>query len=251
MNRTIAVAGKGGTGKTTVAALVTRELKKRGKVPILAVDADPVANLGPALGIIPEKTVGQIGHEFLGSKLSIPEGMSKTGYLELRLNETIAESKDIDLVTMGQAEGPGCYCSVHNILGGFIEKLAPNYQYVVVDNEAGMEHLSRRTIPRIDSLLLVSDPTRRGLKTIHQLLDLIRHLDLELKQSFLVIDRGQPDLPDELEEVLAPLGLELLGVIPEDEEIARLDLEDKPLTDLSEDSSASREVARMCDRIVH
>ena len=251
MNRTIAVAGKGGTGKTTVAALVTRELKKRGKVPILAVDADPVANLGPALGIRPEKTVGQIGHEFLGSKLSIPAGVSKTAYLELRLNETIAESQDIDLVTMGQAEGPGCYCSVHNILGGFIEKLAPNYQYMVVDNEAGMEHLSRRTIPRIDSLLLVSDPTRRGLKTVRQLLELINSLNVEIKECFLVIDRSQPDIPDELHEALAPLGLELLGTIPDDEDIARLDLEDKPLTELSEDSFAYREVARICDRIVH
>lgn len=251
MSRTIAVAGKGGTGKTTVAALVIRELIRRGKNPILAVDADPVCNLGPALGVKPEKTVGQIGQEFLGTKLSIPDGMSKTGYLELKLNETIAESKNIDLITMGQAEGRGCYCSVHNILNGFIEKLAPNYQYLVVDNEAGMEHLSRRTIPRIDSLLLVSDPTRRGLKTVRQLLELIRNLDLEMEDCFLVIDRGQPDLPGELKDALAPISLELLGIIPEDGEIARLDLEDKPLTELSEESVAYRAVAMICDRIIH
>jgi CO dehydrogenase maturation factor len=251
MNKTIAVAGKGGTGKTTVAALVVRELLRRGKTPILAIDADPVSNLGPALGINPQKTIGQVGKEFIDSKLNLPPGMSKTSYLELQMNEALSEAQGVDLLVMGRTEGPGCYCSIHNILNGFVDKLSPNYQYLVVDNEAGMEHFSRRTISRIDNLLLVSDPTRRGLRTIQLLLQLIESLGLDITERFVVIDQNQSIIPPEVEAGLDSLGIEFLGAIPEDEQITRLDLADRPLTDLSEDSVASQAVSKLCERLIH
>jgi CO dehydrogenase maturation factor len=251
MARIIAVAGKGGSGKTTVATLLTRELKKRGKVPILAIDADPVANLGPSLGIKYEKTIGQVEQEFLYSKLNIPPGMTKASYLELRLNEAIAEAADIDLLVMGRPEGPGCYCSVHNMLHEFIERLSTNYQYLIVDNEAGMEHFSRGTIPKIDNLLLVSDPTRRGIRTVRLLLQLIKNLGLEMKECFLVIDRSRSEIPPEVKEGLDSLGVEILEVIPEDEEINRLDLKDRPLIELKAESAAAQAVSRLCDRLIN
>ena len=165
MTKTIAVAGKGGTGKTTVAALLIRYLVDNKKGSVLAIDADPSTNLNLALGVPLEETVGDIREETLqevqgGSSLS---GMSKPDYLELRVNQAIVEEKGFDLLAMGRPEGPGCYCAANNMLRVCVDHLSKSYDYVVIDNEAGLEHLSRRTTRDVDLLLTVSDPTMRGI----------------------------------------------------------------------------------------
>ncbi|HID11122.1 MAG TPA: carbon monoxide dehydrogenase, partial [Candidatus Latescibacteria bacterium] len=138
----VAVSGKGGTGKTTIAALLVRKLMRMDG-PVLAVDADPNSNLGEQLGMEVGETIGDIREEVLEEEL--PPGMTKDRYLELRIQETLTEGEGVDLLTMGRPEGPGCYCYVNHLLRGFLDRLSKNYRHIVVDNEAGMEHLSRRT----------------------------------------------------------------------------------------------------------
>ncbi|MCX5867125.1 MAG: AAA family ATPase [Proteobacteria bacterium] len=250
MSKIIAVAGKGGSGKTTVAALLIRELQNRRKVPILAIDADPVANLGPFLGIKVENTIGAVEQEFRNAREKIPPGMTKASYLEILLNGAIAERNGVDLLVMGRPEGPGCYCSVHNLLREFIEKLSTNYPYLIVDNEAGMEHFSRGTFPRVDHLLLVSDPSRRGIKSVKSLIRLVQDLQLKIPEYSLVVDRTRSGIPPEIQADLNGLGARLLGVIPEDQEITGLDLHDLPITELSRESSAARAFSEICDLLL-
>lgn len=249
MSKVIAIAGKGGSGKTTVAALLIRELQIRGKVPVLAIDADPVACLGPFLGIKAEKTIGAVEQEFQNAREKIPPGMTKSSYLEILLNGAIAENKGVDLLVMGRPEGPGCYCSVHNMLREFIEKLSANYSYLVVDNEAGMEHFSRGAIPRIDQLILVSDPSRRGIKSAQALIRLIGELEMKIPECLLIMDRTRSGLPPEIRADLNGLGAKLLGVIPEDQEITGLDLRDLPVTEIQNESAAARAVSGICDQL--
>jgi len=158
----IAVAGKGGSGKTTVASLVIRYLLRKGSGPILAVDADPNANLGDSLGFRVKETVGSVIAAFNDEKINIPPGMTKENYLEYRLNQALVEGRELDLVAMGRGEGPECYCYPNLILRKFTDKLASNYAYLVMDNEAGLEHLSRRTTQNVDELLMVSNHSVKG-----------------------------------------------------------------------------------------
>ena len=183
MSVSIAVAGKGGSGKTSVASLVIRYLKKNGFEPILAVDADPNANLGESLGLARKQTIGSIIASFNKEKINIPPGMTKEAYLEYRLNEALVEGKGLDLVTMGRGEGPECYCYPNLLLRKFIDTLADNYSYVVMDNEAGMEHLSRRTTQNIDELLIVSNHSVKGVRTVARIKDLVTQLKLVIKRQ--------------------------------------------------------------------
>jgi len=176
----IAVAGKGGSGKTTLTSLIIRYLKNNSMVPILAVDADANANLGESLGLTVPKTVGQMLDEFQGDKINIPPGMTKELYLDFKLNEILVESQGLDLLTMGRGEGPECYCYPNVILKKFADTLADNYAYTVMDNEAGMEHLSRRTTQDVDALLLVSNHSVKGVRTIGRIIELVSSLKLRV-----------------------------------------------------------------------
>ncbi len=237
MGKLVAVAGKGGVGKSTFCALVIRYLLKKGEVPILAVDADPNSNLPVMIGIKPEETIGQILEEFMGAKLTIPQGMSKQSFLELRLNQAVAEGKDIDLIVMGRPEGPGCYCAPNAVLRDFLDRMRDNYKWVVVDNEAGMEHLSRRTEGKINYLFIVSDPTVKGIRTVKNLLNLCAQLSLEIDEKFLIINRTQK-LDKRLLDMINKLEVKYLGAILEDNQVIEFDLEEKPLLQLPDSSPA-------------
>jgi len=234
----IAVAGKGGSGKTSIASLVIRYLKKNSTGPILVVDADPNANLGESLGLEVRQTVGLMLNDFQRDKINIPPGMTKENYLDYKLNEVIVESKGLDLVTMGRGEGPDCYCYPNLILKKFADSLANNYAYMVMDNEAGMEHLSRRTTQNVDALLLISNHSVKGVRAIARIKELVAELKLVVKRQLAIINLVPDKLDPLVAEELNRLGIEPAAIIPEDEEVYQYDLALKPLLDLPDTSKA-------------
>jgi CO dehydrogenase maturation factor len=246
----IAVAGKGGTGKTSITSLIIRYLKEYKQGPILAIDADPNANLGESLGLTVGQTVGSIIASFNEEKINIPPGMTKEGYLELKLNAAIVEDRRLDLITMGRGEGPECYCYPNLLLRKFADSLAGNYSYVVMDNEAGMEHLSRRTTQNIDALLIVSDHSVKGVRTVARVRDLVSELQLVVKKQAVVINFAPPELAPAVSEELGKLGIEPLALIPEDEEIRKADLELKPLLEMPESSEAMKAVSNLMTKVL-
>ena len=242
MSFNIAVAGKGGTGKTSVASLIIRYLEKNGKRPILAVDADPDANLGESLGLEVKQTVGLMLDDFQKDKISIPPGMNKEVYLEYKLNAVMVESQGVDLVTMGRGEGPECYCYPNLILRKFIDSLAESYPYMVMDNEAGMEHLSRRTTQNIDELLIISDHSVKGVRTVARIKDLVSQLKLRVRRQWVVINFAPAKLDPAVTREMSRLGIDSVITIPLDEEVYEYDLKLKPLLDLPDSSPAVRAV---------
>ncbi|HEY55345.1 MAG TPA: AAA family ATPase [Dehalococcoidia bacterium] len=250
MSFNIAVAGKGGSGKTSVASLVIRYLMKKGAGPILAVDADPNANLGESLGFDIKKTVGSIIASFNEEKINIPPGLTKEAYLEYRLNEIIVESKGIDLVTMGRGEGPDCYCYPNVILRKFADTLSGNYPYMVMDNEAGMEHLSRRTTQNVDELLLVSDHSVKGVRTVARIKELVAELKLVVKRQSVVVNLVPDGLDPMVAEELKKLGIDALVTIPLDDEVYQYDLKLKPLLDLPDSSRAVKAVNNLMSKLL-
>ena len=232
----IAVSGKGGTGKTTIAALIIRYLLRKNLKPVLAVDADPNANLGDALGVRVENTVGKVLDNFLKDKESLAMGVVKESLIDYKLSEILVEEKGFDLLSMGQGEGPGCYCYPNTIVRNYIEKLASNYKYVVIDNEAGMEHISRRTNGNLDVLLLVSDPSLKGIRTCKKLEDLVNKLGLNVKKLYLILNRVVNGIPPQVVEELGRLKLSLLEVIPEDKNIMDYELKGIPMLNLEDNS---------------
>ncbi len=232
----IAVSGKGGTGKTTIAALMIRYLLRKNYKPILAVDADPNANLGDALGLKAENTVGKVLDNFLKDKESLATGIVKESLIDAKLSEILVEERGFDLLSMGQGEGPGCYCYPNTIVRNYIEKLASNYKYVVIDNEAGMEHISRRTNGNLDVLLLISDPSLKGIRTCKKLEDLVIKLGLNVKKLFLLINRIPNGVPPQIIQEIQRLKLDLLETIPEDKNVVDYELGGIPMLDLEETS---------------
>jgi len=245
MSIKIAVAGKGGCGKTSITALVIRYLKKNGKTPILAVDADPNANLRESLGLKVPQTIGRILDDFQHEKISIPSGMTKEAYLDYKLNETLVESRGLDLITMGRGQGPECYCYPNTVLKKFIDGLSDNYAYVVMDNEAGMEHLSRKTTDDVDALLLVSNHSVKGVRAIGRILELAAELKLHVKKKYILINMVPDKLDPLVAEELKQLGLKADVIIPEDKTLYRQDLEQKPLMDMPDNSPAVQAVAAL------
>ncbi len=250
MSFNIAVAGKGGSGKTTIASLIIRYLTKGSKGPILAVDADPNANLGDSLGLTIKQTIGSIIASFNEEKINIPPGMTKEAYLEIKLNEAIVESRGLDLITMGRGEGADCYCYPNTLLRKFIDTMSASYAYMIMDNEAGMEHLSRRTTQNIDALLLISDHSVKGVRTIARVRDLVSELKLVVKQQTVIINFAPDQLDPGVTGELNKLGIVPATTIPLDEEIHEYDLRQKSLLDLPDTSKAVMTVNDLMAKIL-
>jgi CO dehydrogenase maturation factor len=247
----IAVAGKGGSGKTSLTSLIIRYLLNNNMGPILAVDADANANLGESLGLNVTKTVGSIIASFNEEKINIPPGMTKEAYLDFKLNEIIVENKGLDLVTMGRGEGPECYCYPNLIMRKFADSLSGNYAYVVMDNEAGLEHLSRRTTQNIDALIIVSNHSVKGIRTVARIKDLVTELGLVVRREEVVINLAPSEIAPSISEELNRLGIKPAAVIPEDEQIINYDLEIKPLLELPDTSIAVQAVSGLMTKLLN
>jgi CO dehydrogenase maturation factor len=246
----IAVAGKGGVGKTSITSLVIRYLLKKNLGTVLAVDADPNSNLADNLGLEVRNTVGRILNEFQGEKIKIPAGTTKESYLEYQLNIAMTESKGMDLITMGRGEGPECYCYPNTVIRKLIDEWAKNYAFVVMDNEAGMEHLSRRTTQNIDELLLVSDHSVKGLRAVQRIRELVAELKLVIRRESVIINMVPGEIDPLLQLEMDKMGIKPAAVIPVDKNINQFDLEQKPLFGIPDDSPAAKAVNDLMDGLL-
>jgi CO dehydrogenase maturation factor len=246
--KTIAVAGKGGTGKTTLSALMVLMLKEGGATPILAVDADPNYNLGEALGIEVTETLGSATDEVLDNKGNIPPGMTKGALLEMRMHQSVIEGEKVDLLVMGRPEGPGCYCFANNLLRKALEELNKNYKMVLIDNEAGMEHLSRKTTAKVDILFLVSDHTIKGIRTAARLRDLAQDMKIDVKEVGLVVNMVEGEIDPRAVKEIESLGLSLAGVVPKDPAVSGLYLDDEPIIGIGDDSPVKSAVKSIMEK---
>jgi CO dehydrogenase maturation factor len=217
------VNGKGGTGKTTVSALIIKHLIASGKGSVLAIDADPNSNLPELLDVKDAGTIVGVVEEISKNLDKIPAGVTKDRFIEMRVQETLSEEKGFDLLVMGRPEGPGCYCYVNNLLRAITSKITKDYDFVVIDNAAGMEHISRRTVRTIDRLILVSDHSIFGIRSAKRIYDLAHELDLKIKDSFLVVNKVAGSI-DALSDEIAGTGLKLAGTIPYDVQLQKLSL---------------------------
>ncbi len=249
MTKTLAVAGKGGTGKTTFAALLIKYLSAHDLGTILAIDGDPSANLNLALGVALGETVGRIREDTATQvtsgryDISIP----KSDFFEYEVYEALVESDQFDLVAMGRPEGPGCYCAANNILRGVIDRLGDQYDYVVIDNEAGMEHISRQTTRDVDCLFILTDMTMRGLNAAAHIKRLIQELGTRVYRAYLVINRTNGDIPPLWQDKIEEFELELLGTLPNDPAVAQFDVVGRPIIEVSEDTPIYRAVSRIAE----
>jgi CO dehydrogenase maturation factor len=244
---TVALGGKGGTGKTTIAGLLIRYMIKHGMKPILAIDADSNANLNDVLGVSLEETLSDAREQM---KTDVPSGMTKDVFMEMKVEQSLVEGEGFDLVAMGRPEGPGCYCAANNLLSSLIDRLMKNYDYLVVDNEAGMEHFSRLTQKDVELLLLVSDPSRRGLTAACRIAELVRSLPIRVAETVLLVNQMETAVHEWPEDVMKTFGLERITVLPADPLLARFDLEGKPTVTLPEDSPIVEATEALFDRLL-
>nr|MBC8362347.1 AAA family ATPase [Candidatus Desulfatibia profunda] len=244
----IALAGKGGTGKTTVAGMLIKYLLKTDKSPVLAVDADCNANLNEVLGLEVSDTLGNAREEM--KKGTVPSGMTKDVFMDMKLQQAIIEHDGYDLVVMGQPEGAGCYCAANNLLTGFLDKLIGNYPYIVMDNEAGMEHISRLTTSNVDILLIVADTSRRGLQAAIRINELAKSLNIGVGKSYLIMNQAREEPTDAVLEMIQKGGLELAGTIPEDRTVYEYDLKGRPTVEIPGNNKAVRAAFDIFAKIV-
>ena len=232
---TIAVAGKGGVGKTTTCGMIIDYLCKKNKGPVLVVDADANANLNEVLGVEMETSLGQIREEIAHAELkgTIPKGMSKADYAEFKFNSALIEEDDFDMLVMGRTQGSGCYCFVNGMLKTQVDKYARNYSYVVMDNEAGLEHVARGTLPHVDTMLLISDCSRRGIQAVARIAEMIEELNLNPGQMGLIVNRAPGGvLDDGIKAEIEKHGLKLFGVLPHSDAVYRCDCDGEPSAQL-------------------
>jgi CO dehydrogenase maturation factor len=248
MQSTIALAGKGGTGKTTMAGLLVKYLVKKNKTPILAVDADCNSNFNEVLGLEIKDTLGNAREEM--KKGIVPGGMTKDIFMEMKLEESLVEAPGFDLIVMGQPEGAGCYCAANTLLAGFMDRLAGNYPYVIMDNEAGMEHISRLTTKNVDVLLIVTDPSRRGLQAAIRIDELARKLNIGVKKSCVVMNQMQESPSEKALEMIKESGLELAGTVPADRTVYDYDFNGRPTIEMPDDSISVQAAFEIFDKIV-
>lgn len=258
---TIALAGKGGVGKTSTAAMIIKYLVQNHSGSVLAIDADPSSNLNMVLGLDLEWTVGDIREDMLsqvktslvegGAAMgALPGGVSKRDFLDYQIRSSLAEGERFDLIAMGRSEGQGCYCAVNHNLREVIDSISKNYQYIVIDNEAGMEHLSRRTTRDVQHLLIISDPTQRGIVAAERIASFRHELDIHIDNAYLVLNRVPGDLPAEIKAKIASLDIPLLGVIPADHDLTEFEFSGRPLIYLDDSSPVYQSVAQMLTKIL-
>ena len=243
---TIAVAGKGGVGKTTTCGMIIDYLCKKHDGPVLVVDADANSNLNEVLGVEAEVTLGQIREEMAQAELkgTIPVGLTKADYAEMKFGDALIEEDDFDMIIMGRTQGKGCYCFVNGVLKTQIDKYAGNYRYMVIDNEAGLEHISRGTLPHVDTMLLISDCSRRGVQAVGRIAEMIRELELKPGEMKLIVNRApngvlNPGVTEEIKKY----GLQLAGVLPQDETVYEYDCEGKPSSQVPDDTPVKTALA--------
>ncbi|MGD8555032.1 MAG: AAA family ATPase [Anaerolineales bacterium] len=252
MTTTIALCGKGGTGKTTIAALLIRSLVRRINGPLLAIDADPAANLHLALGLPMPASVGDIREDMMDHEIAAQLGVaiSRHDYLTREVRMALEEGQEVDLLAMGRPEGQGCYCSVNHLLRQIVDELGRSYPFVVIDNEAGMEHISRRTTKDVDLLLIVTDPSIRGLTAAASIASLAKEIEVNVRRQMLIVNRLHGELTEPLRQAIDELGIEVGPLIPADAEIGKLDSLGKPLLHLDGDSSAVKAVEEIASVIL-
>lgn len=246
MSYSVALAGKGGTGKTTIAGFLIKYLVEKGKRPVLAVDADANANLNEVLGLQVEETLGDAREEM---KKGVATGMTKDVFMEMKLQEAVVEASGFDLIVMGRPEGAGCYCAANSLLAMYLDKLMGNYEYLVMDNEAGMEHISRLTTNNIDVLLVVSDPTRRGVQAAARIVELTEELGLNIDRKLVVVNQAREGQEKGIQEMVEQYELVLVGIVPEDAELQEFDLNGRPTTELGKDNRAVAASYKIFDKI--
>ena len=250
MTQTIAFAGKGGVGKTTICGMLIQYLCRKKDGAVLAVDADANSNLNEVLGVDVEMTLGDIRENIARADMAnpspIPAGMTKADYADMMFGNALTENDDFDMLVMGRTQGKGCYCYVNGILSAQVEKYAENYRYVVVDNEAGLEHISRGILPKVDMILLVSDCSRRGIQAVGRINEMIQELNLGVKEVKLIVNRAPGGvLNDGVKEEIEKHGLILAGVVPQDETVYEYDAEGKPSVDVPEDAPIKQAVLKI------
>ncbi len=240
MTKTIALAGKGGTGKTTATALIIKSLVRQGAGAVLAIDADPSTNLHLALGLPAPLTVGEIREGMTDPAMSGTLGVtvSRQDFLHREIHMALEEGERVDLLAMGRPEGQGCYCAVNHLLRQVVDELEGGYDYVVIDNEAGMEHISRRTTKGVDLLLIVTDPTIRGMKAASSIAQMASEVDVDVRRMGLIVNRVQGEIPEPLQDTIEALGVEVLAMVPADAQINENDALGESLLSLDGDSPA-------------
>ncbi len=248
MPHTIAVAGKGGVGKTTTCGMIIDYLCNKKQGPVLVVDADANANLNEVLGVEVETSLGEIREEMARAELkgTLPAGMTKADYADFKFSSAIIEEDDFDMLVMGRTQGKGCYCYVNGVLKTQVDKYANNYSYIVMDNEAGLEHVARGTLPKVDTMLLISDCSRRGIQAAARVAEIVREMELNPAQMGLIVNRApEGKLDDGVMEEIEKHGLKLLGVLPQDEGVYRCDCDGEPSAKLPDSNPVKAAVKQV------